>query len=694
MSILNLNRLFRIHEGSIQNAIASLGDITQYTEIETKLHNTPEKRKNLGEFGVGIVCHILNNPNHKLEKINLSGGTFKAPYQKIRELAEAVANSTNPPQVLIKKTGKDLYETLTQFLTLNQKRFDFSIVKRISNAGVDVGIGQYNAKYKTTALTTSSIIRSAKNFNTKTQLLQQLKELGVDMNVGVIYSNGNKRSLASSIILNHPNDFINKLKEIKKLGVDMNVGMIYPNGNIGSLASSIIQDFPDNFQNKLLKIGEIGINVLTSGVRLNGNVLPINKELSLSGGAKLEKNGVKYFATKQLINAPTRIRVDNSDVLFKTADGKSYSKLDFNNLDQDITPLKELVKSGLPEQYGFKVQDILSRETLEKIRMNFVPFLKKYYKGEYDSIDPEITGMIGNNFLPQGSPTIFVDGAFNPELLKLIPSIDKKQNVIRLEISKLYDEIEKLYKENIDGDDLSKFNSIPDLTLVKHRNRLKIQFIDHVLIETSGCELTLGKEQFNQALAIAKENNYDLSLDLAKKLATAFMQNPQQNVIPMLVDINPDFNSKAISTYKPSKVREFAKEMMYPLLSKEKYQKLSLLQRLKRDTRETLQIINVKKSWLDKLEGSLGEGEILIHKEKLLHELKNLPKEQLEPLLGFGMKSAANLAEFINEHSARNSEIMQQALVAQPSGDNRKRAAARALQGNTNTAKRARIQGG
>jgi hypothetical protein len=582
-------------------------------------------------------------------------------------------------------------ESLACSIILNHPNDFINKLKEIKKLGLDINVGMIHSNGNKRSLACLIILNHPNDFINK---LEEIKKLGVDMNVDVIYSNGNKRSLASSIILNHPNDFINKLKEIKKLGVDMNVGMIYPNGNIGSLASSIIQDFPDNFQNKLLKIGEIGINVLTSGVRLNGNVLPINKELSLSGGAKLEKNGVKYFATKQLINAPTRIRVDNSDVLFKTADGKSYSKLDFNNLDQDITPLKELVKSGLPEQYGFKVQDILSRETLEKIRMNFVPFLKKYYKGEYDSIDPEITGMIGNNFLPQGSPTIFVDGAFNPELLKLIPSIDKKQNVIRLEISKLYDEIEKLYKENIDGDDLSKFNSIPDLTLVKHRNRLKIQFIDHVLIETSGCELTLGKEQFNQALAIAKENNYDLSLDLAKKLATAFMQNPQQNVIPMLVDINPDFNSKAISTYKPSKVREFAKEMMYPLLSKEKYQKLSLLQRLKRDTRETLQIINVKKSWLDKLEGSLGEGEILIHKEKLLHELKNLPKEQLEPLLGFGMKSAANLAEFINEHSARNSEIMQQALVAQPSGDNRKRAAARALQGNTNTAKRARIQGG
>jgi hypothetical protein len=285
-----------------------------------------------------------------------------------------------------------------------------------------------------------------------------------------------------------------------------------------------------------------------------------------------------------------------------------------------------------------------------------------------------------------------LDGKLNPKLSELIPGITSKHLIIRAEISKLYDQIENNYKNNLDGYHLQKYRYNPTEELdgseliiylknynpTEEKERLKRQFIDFFLIETKECTLVFGEEQFNQALQITKENKFNLSLNLVKKLATAFKDVPEYTAQKITeIDTEREFSTEGIRPCTSSDTVKLVEKDIYVLLSRNNYYGLPLLQRLKQD-KPTFRSRNrwpllldpirdkqkqvIQKLWLDKLTEALGKDDLHIHQEKLIYTLNNLTDDELKPLLGFSMQSAENLANLIIEHSKENYNLFMQAV--------------------------------
>lgn len=719
MSILNLSALFKTHRGNIHNAIASLGDTTQYTEIKTSFDVTGQERNNLGEFSVAIVCQILNSPNHKLEKVNLSGGSFKVPYEKIKELAEAVANATNPPQILIKNKGKNLYETLAQFIVLNHLHFKIDAIAAIKNAGVDLSIGECNSEYEPVGSTVNSLLDS---YVKKESLFNRIVALSQTLGnyIAYEYPNGNKKTLTAYILEKHPKHFHKILKKLEEKGFDTHIAIEFANGNKQTIASYILDKYPDDFHEKLKKLEEIGSNTITSFYSSNGQKESVHQKILrrqkstrsiIVDNYELTPLGTHYFATNQNDNSKvyhigrqnSKIKFNQNSPIFVSKKGteeeKTYTFEDFENLDKDFKPFLALVESGFLEKFSLKVQDVLKPEILEKIRQNFLPFLTEYCQRKYDQINLDgVINILAKNFLPKGMPEPFIDEKLNPELEELIPSITKKHQIIRSQISELYRQIENEFKNNLDVDTLNEFET----KAKEDKTRLEKQFIDHFLIETSGCELSFGEDEFNKALEIAKNKNFKLSLNLAKEIANSFVNDTKQEVAMQIDDQKDfefsDYKKEDIKIHSTSEVVSLVQDEIYRLLAAKNYHELSLLQRLEQDEdssylkiknpdsyqkmersfwlesgKNKMDISTKKETWLSHFTDNLGNTNLSIHKEKLLDQLKNLPNEKLKPLLGFSMKSAEQLADFIKEHSKENSQMVSENMAASPTASSKRK---------------------
>jgi len=498
---------------------------------------------------------------------------------------------------------------------------------------------------------------------------------------------GTTITAAGQIIREFPNNWIERLLALKESGEDISIAEIHANGAKTTTAARIIRKFPDDFKEKLRALKKIGekITFLSESHCIKEHFPNQFEEINLTlDGAELTAYGVHYLETGQsiktlLVNNKTTNSIFESGnpVLFKTADAKAYKLSDFKNLDKDITPLVALVQSGLLEQYQFEIKDILIPHTLNKITEEFGRFLNKYQTGNLKKYPEEMLNAIGANLLPIGAPSIFLHGELNPALSKLILGIKSNHQVIRVEISELYDQIENNYKKKLEKDAPTHLTGYLDIE-TKEKERLKRQFIDFFLIETKDCKLVFGEEKFNQALRIAEDNKFNLSLNLVKKLATAFKDVSKDTAKKITeIDTEREFSTEGIRPCTSSDTVKLVERDIYVLLSRNNYYGLPLLQRLKQD-KPTFRSRNrwpllldpirdkqkqvIQKLWLDKLTEALGKDDLHIHQEKLIYTLNNLTDDELKPLLGFSMQSAENLANLIIEHSKENYNLFMQAV--------------------------------